>query len=330
MNKIERVKAVLAGRKPDRPPLSFWHHFPAGQAAGKAAFEAHVRHMEAYDLDFLKIMDDNRYPRTGLSGGVISGPADLERLRTLNGDEDSFARQLDLIRDLAKRFKGEFLMITTVFNTWSTLRGMILPQSDHHGPPVIEQKSDPRDASIARLLREAPGAFEQALITIAKSLANFSRNCLEAGADGIFLSVREDWVDSEQNPGAYQRLVQPGDLEILRSVKDADFNMLHVCGRPLNFKRFNDYPVHAVNWADRCAWPSIASVAEWLKPAICGGIDNLGTLATGAPEDCVREVEDSVRQAGDRPIIIAPGCTFDPDTVPAENLRAIRRAVENI
>jgi hypothetical protein len=35
-----------------------------------------------------------------------------------------------------------------------------------------------------------------------------------------------------------------------------------------------------------------------------------------------------MQQAGERPIILAPGCTFDPTTVPTENLRAIRRFVE--
>ena len=39
-------------------------------------------------------------------------------------------------------------------------------------------------------------------------------------------------------------------------------------------------------------------------------------------------VADALQQAGERPIMIATGCTFDPGTVPPENLHAIRRAVE--
>ena len=30
MNKIERVMAVVEGRRPDRPPVSFWYHFDPG------------------------------------------------------------------------------------------------------------------------------------------------------------------------------------------------------------------------------------------------------------------------------------------------------------
>ena len=63
---------------------------------------------------------------------------------------------------------------------------------------------------------------------------------------------------------------------------------------------------------------------------VCGGLDNLGTMATGTPDDCAREVADAIDQAGGRPIMIAPGCTFDPLKVPAENLHAIRRAVEDV
>jgi uroporphyrinogen decarboxylase len=329
MNKIERLNAVLKGNRPDRLPVSFWYHFGAGCAAGKTAVEAHVRHMETYDLDFLKIMDDNRYPRIGLRDGVVAEIGDLERLPVLQGDEDPFARQLELIHELARRFRGRFRMITTIFNAWSTLRQMTLPESGQHGPPVLGQAGDPRDLTMSRFLREAPDQLGRALDTITESLGSFARNCLEAGADGIFFSVRDDWVDAQENgAGTYDRLVQPGDLKILKAVQNGAFNMLHICGRAVDFKRFGGYTVHAVNWADRYAGPKISSVSSWLRPAICGGLNNLGTMAAGSPEDCEREVADAMQQAGDRPIIVAPGCTFDPATVPTENLRAIRRAVE--
>jgi uroporphyrinogen decarboxylase len=329
MNKIERLDAVLKGSRPDRAPVSFWYHFGEGCVAGNAAVEAHVRHMEAYDLDFLKIMDDNRYPRMGLRDGVIAEIADLEKLPVLQGDEDRFARQLELIGELVRRFRGQFRMITTIFNSWTTLRQMILPETGQHGPPVLDQTGDPRDSTMSRFLREAPDALGHALETITESLASFVRNCLDTGADGIFFSVRDDWVDTpEHEPGTYSRLVQPGDLRILKAARNGALNMLHVCGQAVDFKRFGGYPVHAVNWADRYAGPSIASVSSWLQPVICGGLNNLSTMSEGSPEDCEREVMDAMQQAGDRLIILAPGCTFNPATVPKENLRAIRRVVE--
>lgn len=326
MNKIERVTAVMEGRRPDRPPVSFWYHFPPEAAAGPAALEAHVRHAETYDLDFLKIMDDNRYPRSG----VMASPRDLDRLAVLRGDEDTFGRQLELIGALAKRFAGELLMTTTVFSPWSALRQMTAPDTGIHGPPVLDETADPRDAIMSRLLHEAPKAFERGMGVIAESLANFTKLCLQAGANGIYLSVRDDWVDTRANePGTYDRSARPGDLAVIRAAAKGTFNILHVCGKAIDFRRFAGYPVQVINWADRSAGPPIAEVAGWVRPAICAGVDNLGTLVTGSPADCTRQVADALAQAGPRPIMISPGCTFDPEQVPKQNLHAMRKAVEN-
>ncbi len=329
MNKIERVSAVLEGRRPDRTPVSFWYHFEPECEAGARAVEAHVRHVETYDLDFLKVMNDIRYPRPGLPKEVISSAADLDRLAVLRGDEDAFGRQLEVLGALAKRYAGTLRLATTVFNAWTTLRNMTVPDPGRHRPPTLEQTADPRDEVMARFVREAPQALGRALEVVAESTANFVRHCLGAGADGIYLSVRDDRVDTMENgPGTYDRLTRPGDLTILEAASQGTFNILHVCGTALDFPRFAAYPTHVIHWADRSAGPTIAEAAGWVRPALCAGVDNLRTMVTGTPDDCARQVADAIQQAGARPLLIAPGCTFDPDAVPAANLHAIRRAVE--
>ena len=330
MDKIERVTAVIEGRQPDRPPVSFWYHFDADHVAGPAAVEAHVRHVETYDLDFLKIMDDNRYPRFQLPTGVVATAADLDYLTVLRGDEDSFGQQLELIGELAKRYTGQLRMSTTLFGVWGMLRQMTVPASGEHGPPKLGQTADSRDATMSALLSDAPEALERALNVIAESLANFARNCIGAGADGVFLSVRDDWVDKpEHGEGTYDRLIKPTDMTILAGADQGTFNMLHVCGTAVDFARFGRYPVQAINWADRYAGPPISDALDLVQPAICAGLDNLGTMVTGSPDDCTRQVADALDQAAGRPIMIAPGCTFDPHAVPEANLQAIRRAVES-
>ena len=332
MNKIERVTAVLQRRRPDRPPVSFWYHFGPENAEGRRAIDAHLRHVETYDLDFLKVMNDHRYPVTGPGGGLVADADALDRLPVLAGDEDVLGRQLELIEALSERFAGELLLTTTIFNAWSTLRRLTQPEDAAvHNPPTLEPVVDCRDDVMSRLLHEAPDALGRALTTIARSLANFARNCLAAGADGIYLSVRDDWVDTPQNgQGVYDRLVRPGDEQILAAAADGTFNFVHVCGKAVDFRRFANYPTHVIHWADRSSGPAIADVAGWAPPALCAGVDNLRTLVHGTPEDCRREVLDAVAEAGDRPILIAPGCTFDPLAVPIGNLHAIRRAVEGL
>ncbi len=158
-------------------------------------------------------------------------------------------------------------------------------------------------------------------------MRNFAQRCLQAGADGIFLSVRDDWVDNEENgAGTYDQVVRTADRIIFEGIVAAKFNLLHVCGNPVNFRAFANYPFHAINWADRSVAPSIKDTANWLKPAICGGVDNLKTLAQGSPAECRAQVADAVHQAAPRPIIISPGCTYDPQAVPKANLHAICEA----
>ena len=228
MDKIQRIEAVLASRRPDRPPLGFWYHFSPDCTAGPAAVAAHLAHLETYDLDFLKVMNDNRYPVPG----PISEAGGLEKLPVFQGDEQGFGRQLELIAELHSRLAGRVWMTTTIFNTWSTLRRLLAPESDAHGPPTLGPSSDPRDALLARLLGEAPAAVAHALGTIAETLARFARNCLQAGAQGIYLSVRDDWVDTPANgAGTYDRLVRPGDLAILAGAAAGSFTFLHACGR---------------------------------------------------------------------------------------------------
>jgi uroporphyrinogen decarboxylase len=324
--KVQRVRAVLEGRKPDRPPISFWYHFGPDQVFGPAAVEAHVRHLERFDLDFVKVMNDNGYPRP--KGGCVESASDIRGLVEQSGQEEPFARQLEVLSGLRKRLGRDILMTTTVFNAWATLRNLTQAAPIQHGPPTMTAGKDPRDGKMSELLKEDRPAVKAALEVIARSLANFCRRCLEAGADGIFLSVRDDWVDTRANgPETYDELVRPTDGIICEAASGGTFNMLHVCGRALNFVAFAAYPLHVINWADRTAGPSIAYARDRVQPAICGGLDNLGTLPEGSPADCAEQVRDALRQAKDRPIMIAPGCTYAPDAVPAANLEAVCQAV---
>jgi len=324
MTPMQRMSAVLTGDRPDHPPVSFWHHFPIDKACGQAAVDAHLHYLKRYDLDFVKIMNDNPYPwkLTGYS------PGDLRSLPMRSGTEEGFAEQLELIRSLTAELKGKVLTTTTVFNSWMVLRRTLRTERrTRHDPPKLHGGPTPADVRLSELLAEDRFAVQTALDTIAESLAGFARQCIEAGADGIFLSVRDDWVNTDVHGlETYDELVRPGDLKILDAVRDARFNILHVCGIPQCFDAFADYPVHVINWADRAAGPAIRDVVSRVRPVVCGGVDNLRTLPGGTPEDVEREVHDALNQAGGRPMIVSAGCTFDPDAVPSANLEAMVRA----
>jgi uroporphyrinogen decarboxylase len=322
MNQIERVNAVLAGRQPDRPPFSFWYHFPHDQIAGTAAVNAHLDQLNQYGMDVLKVMNDNPYPHSD----PIAQVKDLESLVPLNGDEAGFGEQLALLSALRTAIGNRVYMPTTIFNAWTVLR-LLIETPTVHMPPNLDPAADGPSAWIRQAHQENPALVARAMEIIGQNLARFASNCMTAGADGIYLSVRDDWVDALEAPGLYDHLVRPTDRAILASVAQAPFNVLHVCGKAVNFRAFAEYPARVLHWADRAAGPSIQEVASWARPALWAGVNNLATLVTGTPQQVHDEVLDALHQAGKRPILIAPGCTFDPSRVPEANLRAIAEAV---
>ncbi len=323
MDKVERVFRVIEGRRPDRAPVSFWHHFSDDLVCGSAAVTAHMDHLKTFDLDFLKVMNDNGYPHEG----PIRTVQELATLAELNGEEPAFARQLDLVADLKRRLADRVLMTTTVFNAWATLRHLVKEKSPGHRPPNLDASVDPASATLLRFYQEDPSIVKAAIQAVGTSLSRFAGRCVEAGADGIFMSVRDDWLDGRDGDGPrYDDLVRESDQAILSAAASARFNMLHVCGKAVNFQAFAEYPVQVINWADRAAGPAIGEVKDWVKPAICGGVDNLSTLPDGTAEDVDGQVADALSQAAERPIMISAGCTYDPARVPGLNLKAICRA----
>ena len=296
MTSKERVDAVLAGRMPDRMPFSFWYHFLPDQASGAGALQAHLRQLDRYQMDFLKVMNDNLYPHAGR----VERVEDLAAVGSLRGDEEGFGLQLELLSALRAAVGPGLYMPTTVFNAWMVLRQLVKPPTVHM-PPNLDAAADGPSRWIREAYAQKPDQVAKALKMIGQNLARFAALCVRAGADGIFLSVRDDWVDMPQKPGIYERLVRPADLGILAAVNQAHFNILHVCGKAVNFRAFAEYPAAAINWADRAAGPAIAAVASWVKPAICGGVDNLGTLVSATPQQVRGEVADAIRQAGRPP-----------------------------
>ncbi len=135
MNKIERVQAVLDGREPDHLPISFWYHFGPEKEAGEAAVAAHLQHFEEFDLDFLKVMNENQYPRP--ASLVVRSLDDLKKIPSCSGEEPPFAKQLELIRRLRSEIGRDVFMTTTIFSPWTVLRKLTAPETDSHSPPVM-------------------------------------------------------------------------------------------------------------------------------------------------------------------------------------------------
>lgn len=288
MNKIERVRATLAGQPVDRPPFSIWYHFGNQHAAPEWTARAHLEFFEFYDLDLLKVMNDYDFPMPdGLD--IMASPGDLQRLTRLDMARTPMGKQLRAIALIAKALKGKALFVDTVFNAWNTLRRNL-----------VKEAMEP-------LMANYPRALETALEVVNDNLIQYALATLESGAAGIFLSVPAS--AESVTPEQYARFMRPFDLHFLNAIRGkGECHILHAHGEKLYLDQVLDYPVHVLSWADLNGGPSISEARRRTALTLMAGLDHLKFPYLSAA--LIRTQVISARsQAGNTKFILAPGCS---------------------
>ncbi len=306
MNKIERVRAALRAQPVDHIPASFWFHFPPEQRAGREMARAHLRYYRTASPDFLKVMNDNGYAPAGVD--EVRTLTDWRRLRPAPLSSQPFQDQLAGLREIADALGDEVLLVTTIFNPYATANEISSGQTTEH-------------------LRTDPEAVSAGLATIAESLAEFARACVEAGANGIYFSA-QGGETSRFSEEAFETAVKLHDLTVLRAAEEAgaSFNLLHVCGEGVRLPAYANYPADAVNWAPQLGNPSLSEGRELFGRPIVGGIDQRGQVVDGTPEQIRAEVRAAVEEMGTTGFMLGAGCTV-PNDIRIENLVVARQTV---
>jgi uroporphyrinogen decarboxylase len=305
MTKIERVRAALAGAEVDRPPFSVWYHFGLQHAPAERTAQVHVEFFETYNLDWLKVMNDYSYP---MPRGIetLSDARDLKRIIAFDVRQGSLGEQLETIRLIGQSLRGKALVVDTLFNAWNTLKRNVLKEA--MGP----------------LMEEHPAELEAALAVVNDNLIRYAIASLHGGASGIFFSVpaTPESLTAEQ----YERFMRPFDLAFLEAIRPfGEFHVLHAHGKELYLDRLQEYPVHAISWADREAGPPLTHMRRITPRALMGGIDHGSFPYTSAAK--IREqIRTAIAEAGPRKLFIAPGCAIPSYSFP-ELIRAARAEV---
>ena len=304
MDKIERVRATLAGKPADRPPFTAWYHFGTQHAPAERAAAAHLEFFEAYDLDLLKVMNDYDYP---LPEGVdtLTTPADLALLRPFEPRDTPLGTQLEAIELIANGLAGKALFVDTVFNAWNTLKRNLVK------------------GAIQELMTVHPAAVETALGVVNDNLIRYAQASLERGAAGIFLSVpaSQESLTREQ----YERFMRPYDLALLEGIGGrGECHVLHAHGERLYWDRLTQYPVHAISWADLNGGPSIAQARESTPLTLMTGLDHV-RFAEMSVEAVRTQARAARAQAGPTRFVLAPGCSLPTYAFPPL-IRAARAA----
>ena len=298
MDNIERVRAALAGQEVDRVPAGFWFHFTPDKAHGEASVKAHIDYYRESGVDFMKVMNEHPYE----ANVDIKTPADWKQVRPAPLSAPFYQQQLDEIKGIVDALGDECLIITTLFNPFSSgnLAG---------GHTVTEH------------LKADPEAVNQGLTAIADSLAEFAVACVEAGASGIYYSAQggeEDRFTEE----VFLRYVKPHDLTVLNSVKDrGEFHLLHICMDRIRLSLYADYPGHAVNWAATKNNLSLKEGRELFQRTIVGGMDDRGIVVHGSRAEIQAAVQEVVAEIGTMGFILGADCTF-PTDIAVSNIRA--------
>jgi uroporphyrinogen decarboxylase len=310
MTKTERVMAAVNGEEVDRIPVCFWHHFrPEG--SGRKLAEATLEFFEfKFDLDLLKIMPDIPYP---FPRGGITEPNDWRLLEPIHADRSRYLTQraaaIHALRD-AVGFDAPIVM--TVFS------------------PLAEAMHFTRTRELFfEHLHECPMVVHEALSVIAENLRAHIRDCMDAGADGVFFALQGCTRDM-MSPEQYREFGRPYDLSSLQGNVNGWLNILHVHGdRDLLFDEVIDYPVQVLSWSDRLAGPSLREVRAKTSKCLMGGWHEFGALSNGPIEKIREEAEDALRQTGGRKFILANGCSV-PDDTDEQWLQAAREIADEL
>jgi len=110
---------------------------------------------------------------------------------------------------------------------------------------------------------------------------------------------------------------------VLNAVRDAPFNVLHVCRNHNMLDTLLDYPVAAFNWADRGEGnPSLLEVKARTPKAVMGGIDQARLHAMSVDEVRAQALDALAVGSG---VFLTAGCAIRPDT-PGANRAAVAAA----
>ena len=295
MNKMERFLKASRGEKVDTPPVGSWIHFGSALWQPRLVADVHLQFLKDYDWDYIKVMDDYRFPTVGNIGEAKTAE-DLKVVGSPDLKYDNFDRQVEVLRLIRDDAPG-VPIVDTVFSPFQT---------------VIRTVGD----SAVELLRANPEVAKEVLNNVAQRLIEFLKST-EGLSDGIHFSVNgasADWHGWGVTEAEFNEWIAPYDKAVLEAA-EGRVRIMHVHGYDLTEQWVDDYPVEVMSWSHNQSHPTLAEVAQGGKFVPMGGLDEVGCLYW-APSKVRENVLASRRETGDK-IIVAPGCTVHSDTPPA-------------
>ena len=312
MKPIERVKALLEGKKLDVPAINLWKHFPPYDEDPEMLVRKIIQFQDRFNWDFVKVTYQGLYsiqdwgsrikwperttewPETCAGVGAVTdfsikNAEDWTTLPVLSMDEGSMKASIDAARGAINRYKGEAPVVVTVFNPLTTAVKMSGEKMFIH-------------------TRRDPEAFKKGLEVITQTTVKFVQSVIDAGADGIFFASQLGNFD-KMSVQEYETFGKPYDLEILSHSSNGWFNIMHMHGAAPMFDIMSKYPVQALNWHDRLVDISLRQGRELCgDKLLIGGVEEFKVLPDASDSELKAHLADALQQVEDGRIILGPGC----------------------
>lgn len=322
MSHRTRLEAAFKGLPVDRPPVSFWQHFPGRDHTVDLLVAATVDFQRRFDLDLVKLMPTGMYsvldygvevePSTDDLGttryvtGPVKSPADLARLPVVSPEGGVLGEQVAVVKGVRAALGPDTPIIQTLFSPLATAAKLV---GGTLSPPFLADEH----------------ALHRALNRLADDAIAFGQACLRNGADGFFFATQ--LANAAFPRDLYERFGVPYDMKVLEALRRDSWGIvLHLHGGDPDFALADRYPIDAVNWEDRDTPPSLGDALDRTIRCLVGGVGRNHPLVSSDAEAVAAQVRESIARTGGRRLIVAPGCVV-PISAPERNLLALRAAV---
>ncbi len=320
MTHWERIEAAINGAALDHPPVSLWRHFPDRDQTAADLAAVILDWQARFGFDFIKLMPPGDYMTIdwgaesiyrGNSNGTrdtvrfpVNGVEDWRRITPVPINRGMIAQVVEAVGLVHDQIGASVPLLQTIFSPLTTAMKL-------SNGRVIDH------------LRERPAIVHAALQAITGVTREIVTASLHRGASGIFFATqcaRHDLLSSAE----FQEFGARYDLPVIAAAEESRFTLLHIHGFEIMFDELSQYPVHALNWHDRRASPSLTEGQATSGKCVAGGIDDQAIEASSA-EEAAGQARDALTATGGWPMMLAPGCVI-PVATPLENVAAIVQA----
>ena len=319
MNRKQRWLDCIDGKPIDRPPMTFWHHYPQELQHGQASINAHLDLYRRTGIDMIKMMSDGYNDLT--FGITVKTPEDWKHIKVPRMSDPFVQGQLERIKGVVEAVKDECAVYYVVFSSFTLIR-----------------MSWDREMCFAHIKDPASRPYIlKAVENYGDFLAEMSATLISEGGLVGLLPCFNTNGHTQFTTEQYSAWQSPQDRKLLAAInKVSNYNVAHFCGFNgirNNIDAWCDYEAAAAHWdihtdeiplaEGRKTYPNVR--------AIMGGFDNKpgSVIYTGTKEEVQAQALAYVAEGGRTGYVLSSDCSLAP-TIDYERILWIREALDSL